>query len=317
MALAAVGSEPAFVFPGQGTQRVGMGAWLFRTAAGREVATEVSDAVGFDVERMCKYGPEAELRRTSYAQPAIFATNEAAYAVLHGEGFTAAAFAGHSVGELNALVATGVLERSVAAAAIAARGRLLEELGRSGEMLAVGGTDLDTVERLCATACSSHDDVAVVAVVNGPRDMVLSGTADALTRVAEAVRPVAGVWAKRVRTSHGFHSPLMIGALEPWRALLRTLAFRPPTGVLVLNRDGRPCADPDSIREATAGQVVDRVRWDLVLDGLVRLGIGFLVEVGDSRVLASIARRVATGTDTVSLHTPAALDKLRAALEPA
>src|SRR3954447_3077998 len=121
MVTSVVGSDAgavarvALLFPGQGTQRVGMGGWTLRTAAGREVVTEVSDAAGFDVAHLCRFGPEDRLRRTRFAQPAIFACNAAAHAVLVAEGVTGSVAAGHSVGELNALVAAGVIDRFDAA----------------------------------------------------------------------------------------------------------------------------------------------------------------------------------------------------------
>jgi [acyl-carrier-protein] S-malonyltransferase len=301
----------AVVFPGQGTQRVGMGGWLFRTEIGRSIAEEMSDLLGRDLVRMCAIGPEAELRNTALAQPAIFACNAIAHALLLAEGADVHVVAGHSVGELNALVAAGVVSFATAAELVVHRGRLLEELGSGGTMLAIGGLDRGVVSDLAAEASRATGGVVVAAVVNGPSEVVVSGDDGAVACCGQLASAAGALWSRPVRTSHGFHSPLMQAAVAPWRAAVERHVFADPSLPIVLNLDGQVAGRGDVIRDATIQQLVATVRWDLVCARLAATRPSLVhVEAGDSRLLTSLARRGGVAVQFIGFSHPEARVKV-------
>ena len=306
------GPRLGYLYPGQGSQRVGMGAWLRRwSPRTREVFDRVSEAAGLDLLEVCARGPAEVLTSTDYAQPAIFACNAAAELVLGDEGFTPTLVAGHSLGEFNALCAAGVLSFDQAVDLVVYRSRLMASVTEQGAMASVMGLAEDTVEELCAEASASSSRPAVVALYNAPGNVVVSGDVDAVARCTEAALAAGARRVIRLVTSNAFHSPLMATVLPAWREVVEKVRFRPPRVPLLLNALGGLAADPDVVRRAVVDQLVQPVRWASCVR-IMATDVDAFVEVGDATVLTALVRLSGVAAPTFSMESPRALTRLAA-----
>jgi [acyl-carrier-protein] S-malonyltransferase len=295
-------SQAVFLHPGQGTQRVGMGRWFHRrSAAARRVLALVDAVGGIDLARVVRTGPAERLDDTRYAQPAIFATNLAAAAVLGERGVEAAAAAGHSVGEVSALVTAGVVDLEPAARLVTRRATLMASVATEGAMGLVAGLDVTVVEAICAEL--SGRAPLVVALENAPQQIVVSGAARPVTRCLDRARATGARRAVRLRTSNAFHSPLMVDCRAEWAAAVDATEMRAPSIPLVLNSTGELGDDVASIRRALVDQLTSPVRWTQVVGTLARLHPSAFVECGDSRYLASLNRAMDVAEPTLCLDT--------------
>ena len=288
---------PAVVclFPGQGSQRVGMGRDLVEAfPAARQVFAEVDERLGMALSRLCFEGPEETLRLTEFAQPAILAASVAAYRVLRDAGLAPAAVAGPSLGEWSALVAAGTLELADAAAGVRERGRLMQEAVPAGEgaMAAVIGLEGEAVAALCAEAAGT--DVLVPANLNGGGQVVVAGHAAAVARLMElASAQKARVQALEV--SAPFHCPLMAPAAEGLARHLRAVTFRDPALPVLTSVEARRVRDAADAHELLVRQVTAPVRWEETMRALATTGAGLALEVGPGRVLCGLLRRSVPG----------------------
>lgn len=311
--------QAGFIFPGQGTQHVGMGA-AFRacSSAAADIYAEASDLVHDDVARLCSEADEATLLATENAQLALYVTNAAALAVLADLTGPPAAVAGHSVGEWSALYAAGAVSFADGLRAVRARARIMAELAADGGMVAIAGLDLDRVERLCADVQSADSNssasVAVVAAENAPQLLVGAGGAAEMAELASMARDAGALRVSAVRTSHAFHSPLMAPAVAPWRDVMDGVTLQPVSIPVVLNVSGRPATDPEIIRVGAVDQIVERVRWRQCLLEFRALGVDTLIEVGDSKTLTTFARNTLPGAHAVAMGLPNGLRALRKGL---
>jgi len=289
----------ALLFPGQGSQRVGMGRDLHASSAAARRVFDLADAVcARPITRLCFEGPEEELRRTDVAQPALVAVEVAALAALAelaglGDDPTAALAplgarwtAGHSLGEYAAAVAAGALSPEDGLRLAAERGCLMAA-APAGTMAAILGLDAERLRPICAAV----DGLVVIANDNAPGQVVLSGEPEAVRRAGEAAR-AAGAWRVIALNVDGaFHSPLMAEAARVFAGSLEVVALREPRIPVVGNVSARPLESAAAVRAELAEQIASPVRWREGLEWLAAAGAGRLVECGPGNVLSGLARR--------------------------
>jgi len=296
----------ALVFPGQGSQAVGMGRELGEASPRWEAA---SAALGFDLRRLCFEGPEADLALTANTQPAILAASIVALDALAAAGVSCDFVAGHSLGEYSALVAAGALEFADAVRTVRARGQFMQEAVPPGEgaMAAVLGLD----RALVTQACEEAKDAGVVQVanLNAPGQTVIAGAAAAVKRAVELAKAKGAKRALPLPVSAPFHSALMAPAAARLEAVLRTVRIRDLRVPLVANVDADLLTDGARVVDTLVRQVTAPVRWEEVVARLVKEGTGTFVEVGPGKVLSGLIRRIAPEVrvlnveDRSSLHT--------------
>ncbi|MFQ6034112.1 MAG: ACP S-malonyltransferase [Candidatus Bipolaricaulia bacterium] len=287
-------ARAAALFPGQGSQYLGMGQALYeRSARVREVFEWASELLGWDLFELCARGPEEELRETSRSQPAIFTLSYAMYELLHDAGWEPAMVAGHSVGEFTALAAAGGLSFEEGLRAVAKRGELMAQAGakRPGAMLAVLGAATEAVEEKVKTLQQSG--VIAIANYNCPGQVVVSLERELLAQARRELTPLA----KKVvelPVSGAFHSRLMAEAQARFAEFLAQagLSFERPRVPILLNATLAPSRDPVEIKEALIAQMTEPVRWQQSVLQLIRSGVGIFIEVGPKDVLTKLVRRI-------------------------
>ncbi len=308
----------SFIFPGQGSQAVGMGAALAEAyPAAKSAFAEVDDALGQSLTALMWEGPESELTLTENAQPALMAVSLAAVRVLQEKGVDLAkrvAFvAGHSLGEYSALAAAGALSVADTAKLLKIRGRAMQQAVSvgAGAMAALLGADLSQAQELARAA--AEGEVCEAANDNAPGQVVISGTKAAIDR-AIALAPKYGARrAVLLPVSAPFHCALMQPAADAMREALADVAIYSPAVPLVANVLAAPVRDPDDIRNRLVEQVTGMVRWRESMLYLTSQGVASVYEVGAGRVLTGIARRF-DGLDAKSIGTPDEIEAAVAAL---
>ena len=305
----------AFVFPGQGSQVVGMGKALFDARPeSRAVFEEADAALGFALSRLCFEGPEAELQLTANTQPAILAASVAALRPLLARGARPGWVAGHSLGEYSALVAAGAIGLADALRTVRRRGEYMQEavpVG-TGAMAAILGLDLPAIEAACREAAAG--DVVSPANVNSPGQVVIAGHAAAVDRASELCRARGAKRAVRLPVSAPFHCALMKPAQDRLAPDLAALAFRDPAVPLVSNVDARVVREGDACRDGLVRQVSGAVRWQESVELLAREGVTTFVEVGPGTVLSGLVRKIAKGARVLNVDSPESLEAAVAAL---
>lgn len=302
----------AFVFPGQGSQKVGMGrAWADAFPAARAAFDEASAALGFDLAKLCWEGPEEELQLTANTQPAILAVSAAIARVLAERGVPFAAAAGHSLGEYSAHVAAGTLSLPDAALLVRERGRRMQEAVPVGvgAMAAILGLAPEAVAAVVAEAAAG--EVCSVANYNSPEQTVIAGHKGAVERAMSLAKDRGAKRALPLPVSAPFHCALMAPAREGLAPRLAATRFADPAAPVVVNVDAAPVTTGDAARDALLRQIDGPVRWvesvRALHDGL---GVRRFVEVGPGAVLSGLIRRIVPDAEAFSLSEPDALAKL-------
>ncbi len=303
----------AFVFPGQGSQKVGMGqAWAEAYPSARKTFEEADQALGFDLTRLCWEGPEEELQLTANTQPAILACSIAVLrAVEERGGPQPVAVAGHSLGEYSALVAAGTLSFADALRLVRRRGELMQQavpVGQGG-MAALIGLDDEAVEDIVRAAAGA--EVCGVANYNSPGQTVVAGHLAAVERAVELAVERGAKKAKLLPVSAPFHSPLMAPARAGLLPQLEATEFAAPRVPVVVNIDAQPVAEGAAARDALVRQIDGPVRWVAAMRWLIdQAAVERFVEVGPGIVLTGLGRRIDRGVRWSGLAKPEALDKL-------
>ena len=305
----------AFLFPGQGSQAVGMGKALADAfAAARAVFQEVDDALSQKLSKLMWEGPESDLTLTENAQPAIMAASMAIVRVLQKEAGLdfakhACLVAGHSLGEYTALCAVGAFTLADTARLLKKRGQAMQNAVPVGEggMSALLGIEVTDAEAVC-TEASAQGGICVVANDNAPGQVVISGSKATVDRAGEMSKEKGAKRAMALNVSAPFHSPLMQPAADAMREALAAITIRPPAVPLVANVTAAETAEPETIRRLLVEQVTARVRWRESVLGFRALGVDTTVEAGGNKVLTGMVKRIDKELQPMTLDTPADIE---------
>ena len=299
----------AFVFPGQGAQKVGMGQSLAAAfPLCRETFDEADSALGEKLSTLCFEGPDERLMLTENTQPAILAMSTAVARLAVSRGLKPAFAAGHSLGEYSAHVAAGTLSFADALRTVRRRGRYMQEAVPVGEgaMAAILGLDADGVAKACAEAADGQ--VVTPANLNAPGQIVIAGHAQAVARASERARALGAKRAIPLAVSAPFHCPLMKPAEDRLAPELRALSSHDPAFPVVANVDAEPKRTASESIEALVRQVSSPVRWEDVVRRLVAEGATTFVELGPGSVLAGLIKKIDRSVTVVSVEDEAGLE---------
>ncbi len=308
----------AFLFPGQGSQSVGMGRDLAeKFPAAKSVFDEADEALGYSLSQLCFEGPEEQLKQTEYTQPAILTVSVAAARVLAEHGITAAMAAGHSLGEYSAHVLAGTLSFADAVRTVRSRGQFMQDAVPQGKgaMAAILGLDAARISDLCQQASDEHNCTVAPANMNAPEQTVISGDASAVTRACELCKEAGAKRCVPLPVSAPFHCKLMEPAAEQLASELERVLFNDPAMPVASNVDARFVTRRSDVRDCLIRQVTGAVRWTECID-LLRTsgGATTFVEVGPGKVLSGLMRQIDRGFPMLNVEDGASLEKTLAAL---
>jgi len=303
--------KTAFVFPGQGSQKVGMGAELLDSVP--EVfdryLSQADRASGLEIRRLCLEGPLEELTATDAAQPALFATSLAVLDLAQGRGLEPDFVAGHSLGEYTAAVGSGALAVEDGMRLVARRGRLMAEIQseRPGAMAAIIGLSSERVEQLCEELSSSGS--VVPANLNTPSQVVCSGEENEVLALIELAERAGADKAIRLNVGAAFHSPMMEPVQRQMAEAMEAVEWRDPEMPLVGNASGALKRSAGEVREALIAQIASPVRWIDCIRTLRGEGCDTFLELGSGRTLSGLIRQIDSDAKTFAADSPAKLDR--------
>jgi [acyl-carrier-protein] S-malonyltransferase len=303
-------SQVAFLFPGQGSQGVGMGKDLAeKFSVARQTFQEADDALGYELSKLCFDGPEDQLRLTEVTQPAILTVSVAAWRVLDEKGLKAAFVAGHSLGEYSAHVAAGTIAFPDAVHTVRNRGKYMQEAVPVGlgAMAAILGLALEKVTAICSEAAQA--EVCEPANINSAEQIVISGHKTAVERAAKLASDRGAKRAVLLPVSAPFHCSLMKPAQDRLVADLRSLKFGHPAAPVASNVDAQLINDAERSRDALIRQVTGAVKWEPSMRLLMAKGVQTFVEVGPGKVLCGLMRQIDRSKTCLNVSDEASLSK--------
>ena len=296
----------AYIFPGQGSQYVGMGKDLFAEFPSAKEMFDRADALlGVPLSKICFDGPEEELKQTKNTQPAIFLHSVVAWSLLQPKD--AAMVAGHSLGEYSALVAAGALKFEDGLALVRKRGELMQQAGEEnlGTMAAVIGLDAKTIGEVCCTAWK--EGIVQAANFNSPGQIVISGSVSGVRKAMELSKERGAKLVKELVVSGAFHSPLMQSAKDGLRSALDATEIRDARIPVYANVTARPVQRADEIRSMLFEQVTSPVRWDETITNMSTDGALAFIEVGPGKVLQGLVKRISAGAAVGGIESAASI----------
>lgn len=298
----------AFVFPGQGSQFVGMGKDLYHDfPICKEVFDKANEILGYDLKSICFEGPEELLKQTENTQPALFVHSIAIFELL--KDFSVSAAAGHSLGEYSALTAAGVFRFEDGLKIVRTRGKLMQESGvrNPGTMAAIVGLPIEKINEICESV--KETGIVQPANFNSPGQIVISGDVDAVKKAIEEAKKSGAKLAKELVVSGAFHSPLMSYAYENIASELNKIEFFEPKFPVYSNVTAEKFGDVKEIKELLVKQIISPVKWQQIVENMIRDGIKTFVEIGAGKVLTGLIKRINPDVEVINVGTSEELKK--------
>ena len=305
-------SKVAFVFPGQGSQKVGMCKDFYDNyACAKKVFEEADEALGFSITKLCFEGPEEDLRLTKNTQPAILTCSVAALAVMREHGLECEIAGGHSLGEYSALVAAGVISLQDAVVAVCKRGQFMQEAVPVGEgaMAAVIGLTPDEIVRICQQVEKDCGEAVQAVNFNCPGQVVIAGATKTVEKANEALKAAGAKRAISLPVSAPFHSTLMKPAAERLKKVLDKIEFHDAKFPVVANVTAEPVTKAEEIRALLVKQAASPVKWEMSMRNMIRDGIDTYVEVGPGKTLTGFTRKIDRAMTALNVEDIASLEK--------
>jgi [acyl-carrier-protein] S-malonyltransferase len=311
-------SIAAFIFPGQGSQSVGMGKALAETFdSARLLFEKADDLLSFSLSDLAWNGPEGALNDTINTQPALFVHSMAVLAVLQEQipGIKPVFTAGHSMGELSALVASEALDFNDGLLLVRRRGELMKKAGEisPGGMAAVLGLDIPTLEQICRDASNPENgDIVLVANDNCPGQVVISGSKSAVSQAVISAQQMGARKAVPLPISIAAHSPLMAHAQQDFNQAVASAPIHDPKTPVIGNITAKPLTTSLDVRNDLEGQLTNPVRWTESVQYMVKEGVNLFIEIGNGSVLTGLLKRIDRNSKGISIGSPADLEKIEA-----
>ena len=305
-------AKVAFVFPGPGSQKVGMCKDFYDNyACAKRVFEEADEALGFSISKLCFEGPEEDLRLTRNTQPAILTCSVAALAVMREHGLECEIAGGHSLGEYSALIAAGVIRLQDAVVAVCKRGQFMQEAVPVGEgaMAAVMGLTPDEIVAICQKVEADCGEAVQAVNFNCPGQVVIAGATKAVEKASEALKAAGAKRAIPLPVSAPFHSTLMKPAAERLKEVLDKIEFHDAKFPIVSNVTAEPVTKAEEIRALLVRQAASPVKWEMSMHRMIRDGFDTFAEVGPGKVLTGFTKKIDRSRNALNVEDMASLEK--------